>query len=43
MVRHLLRRFLLTLPTLWLVLTVVTMLWIAPSGMSSFRMVGESR
>jgi ABC-type microcin C transport system permease subunit YejB len=43
MARHLLKRFLLTLPALWLVLTLISMLQIAPSGMCSFRMVAESR
>jgi hypothetical protein len=43
MARHVLQRFLLTLPALWLVLTLVSMLRIAPSGMCSFRMVGDSR
>jgi hypothetical protein len=43
MARHLLQRFLLTLPAFWLVFTLVPMLLIAPSGMCSFRMVGESR
>jgi ABC-type microcin C transport system permease subunit YejB len=43
MARHILQRFLLTLPALWLVLALVFMLGIAPSGMCSFRMVHESR
>ena len=43
MTHHVLQRFLLTLPALWLVLILVFMLWIAPSGMRSFRVVYESR
>jgi hypothetical protein len=43
MVHHVLQRFLLTLPALWLVLTLVSLLRIAPSGMCPFRMVGENR
>ena len=43
MARHVLQRFLLTLPALWLLLNLVSMLRIAPSGMCSFRTVDESR
>jgi hypothetical protein len=43
MVHHVLQRFLLTLPSLWLVLTLVSMLRSVPPGMCSFRMIGESR
>jgi hypothetical protein len=43
MVHNVLQRCLLTLPALWLVLTLVSILRIAPSGMRSSGMVGESR